>query len=251
MKSRVFTISAIMFLLMVTAAFSKEARDIPKEIPSGGETVFDSLRLQSSVKSEKSLGELASDHTAVGESDTSFGFAAKSDEAKVFLVGAFYSEALAYLQSGQTEPAFGRLSVIEKEFINLNVPGSLFNYMSKTRNLIGTQRYSKDVLIEFLSLFQPFFEDYAKGISDDRLILFRAGSWLVDMSLTAAAGDKQLLRQSEKLAYFIKEMKRMEAPKGVIDALSEIAQIADQAQISDRDAKKVLKLSKKIQKILG
>ena len=256
MKSKVLTAKMVIVLLFltVTTAYSEEAREIPKDLgPTGGDAIFDSLRFQSGVhvKSDQSLGDLAKNHSAVKAADTSFGFAATSDEARFFLIGSFYSEALAYVQSGKTDLAIQRLGVIEKEFINLNVPGSLFNYMNKTRNLISTNQYPKDVLIDFLSLFQPFFEDFAKSIDTDRLTLFRAGSWLVDMSLTAAAGDKEFLRQSEKLNYFITEMEKMDAPKGVLKALREIATIAAQKEISDRDAKKILRLSKKIQKILG
>jgi hypothetical protein len=73
----------------------------------------------------------------------------------------------------------------------------------------------------------------------------------MDMSLAAAGGEKDLLRQQGKLDYFIKEMKRMDAPKGAIEALDEIATISKAKEISDKDAEKVLKLVKKIQTILG
>ena len=86
----------------------------------------------------------------------------------------------------------------------------------------------------------------------DKLILFRAGSWLVDMSLTAAANDKQLIKQGKpQLVYFIKEMKRMDAPKGVLKSLEKIDGIATKDEIDEKDVERVLKQVKKIQTILG
>jgi hypothetical protein len=252
--SRFITIKTLVIFLVLfaTAAFSQEARVPPKDIDTSGiDSYFNSYKFQSGIKSGKGLGTLAKEHSAIGEQASSFGFAAKSEEAKFFIIGALYSETIAYLKSGNLDLAAKRLESIEKEFISLRVPSSLYNFVTKARNLIQTKKYKADVLGEFLSLFQPFYEDYAKTKGEDKLILFRAGSWLVDMSLTAAAGDKELLRQKGTLDYFTKEMKRMDAPKGVMDALDEISKIAVKREITDRDAKEVLNLVKKIQTILG
>lgn len=253
-KNRLFIINTAMLLLIltVTAAFSQDANLIPKRPGGGaGETVFDSNRFQSNIRSDKNLGALAKENSVAGDPAASFGFAAKSEEAKFFLIGSLYSEALAYLRSNKVDLAAKRLEAIEKEFLNLNVPNALFNYINKTRNLITTKRYSKEVLIDFLALFQPFFEDFAKAKNADMLTLFRAGSWLMDMSLASAGGDRIMLRQSANLNYFIAEMKRMDAPKGVLDALDEIVKVADKKEITDRDSENVLKQVKKIQTILG
>jgi hypothetical protein len=69
--------------------------------------------------------------------------------------------------------------------------------------------------------------------------------------LTASAGDKELLRQTGKLDYFRKEMKKMDAPKGVSDNLDQIAAIAGKSEITDRDISEILKLMKNIQTMLA
>jgi hypothetical protein len=243
---------SIFLAFSATVAFAQGARVPSKEIGmSAGESYFNSYKFQSGIKSDKMLGTLAKEQSTIGEQASSYGFASKSEEAKFFIIGALYSEAIAFLKSGNLDMAGKRLESIEKEFINLRVPSSLYNFVTKARNLIQTKKYNADVLGDFLSLFQPFYEDYAKSKAEDKLILFRAGSWLVDMSLTAAAGDKELLRQKETLDYFTKEMKRMDAPKGVMDALDEITKISVKKEITDRDAKEVLELVKKIQTVLG
>jgi hypothetical protein len=123
--------------------------------------------------------------------------------------------------------------------------------VSKMRNMVETGKYDPKLSAELLSLFQPFFEDYAEGQSEDKLILFRAGLWLFDMTLTAAAGDLALLKQTETLDYFKGEMQRMDAPQGVIRALDEISKIVSKDKVSDRDVRNILRQVKRIQTILG
>jgi hypothetical protein len=249
---RVICLCVVMLVAFVGLSFSDEAREGKKEFaPEGCEVIFNSNSFQSGIESEKSLGSLVKTISPLGEDAVSYGFAAKSDEAKIFIIGALYSEGLAYLKSGDMGMAKARLESISKEFINLNVPSSLYNYTTKMQNWMNTEKYTADVLVDFYALFQPFFEDFARGLGEDELILSRAGSWFVDMSLSAAAGDRVMLKQTETIKYFAKEMKRMDAPKGVLDALDKIAKIAEKDEISDKDIEKVLESVKKIQTILG
>jgi hypothetical protein len=243
---------SLVLVFSLSVALAQGQRIYPKDLNVGeGNEYFNSYSFQSGIRSGKSLGTLAKENPAIGEKALAFGFAAKSEESKFFIIGALYSESIAYLKSDNRDLAEKRLESIEKEFINLGAPTSLYNYITKTRSMIKNKKYSTAVLGEFLSLFQSFFEDYAKSKAADKLTLFRAGSWLVDMSLTAAGGDKQLLRQKETLNYFTKEMKRMDAPKGVLDSLDEITKITEKKEITNRDTKEVLEQVKKIQTILG
>jgi len=241
------------FILHSFSIFAAEPRNVPQvNFQEDGKAYFNSAYSQTAIQSDESLSNLATTHTSIGEDPVSYGFAAKSDEAKFFIIGTLYSEALAHLGSGNFSIAANRLEAVEKQFIVLQVPPSLYNYVSKTRNLIELKKYSIEALLDMLSLFQPFFEDYAKSQNQDKLILFRAGSWLVDMSLTAAANDKQLIKQGKRqLVYFIKEMKRMDAPKGVLKSLEKIDRIASKDEIDEKDVERVLKQVKKIQTILG
>jgi hypothetical protein len=245
-------LTAFTIVLSAEAAFGDESRVFPTPPPiNEGETIFNSSRFQSGIKSGMNLGIVAKENSLAGDQATSFGFAEKSEEAKFFLVGSLFSEVLAYLRGGNIEMAAKRLETIEREFINLQAPSSLYNYISRTRNFIELKEYSPETTGEFLSLFQPLFEDYARSRGSDMLTLFRAGSWLFDITLTAAAGDKLLLIQPERLGYFIKEMKRMDAPVGVMNALDEIDKIMGKKEIADKDIDDVLELVKKIQIILG
>lgn len=237
---------------MVAAALAEDVRPIPEgfSLPEG-EIVFSSNAAQAGLRAEGDLGALAKENSALGDQANAFGFAAKSDEANTFLVGALYSEALAFLRSGDFESAVDRLEALEQQAIRLGVPSSLFGHVSKTLTLVRQQRYSQDVLLDFLSLFQPYFEDYARGRSEDFLTLFRAGSWLVDLSLAAAVGNTSTLQQRAHLDYIMREMERMDAPQGVNDALGKIAAVAKKDEITARDSKTVIDQVKRIQSILG
>ena len=239
-------------LLMTHASLAQEAHQIPEgfTLPQG-DLVFSSSALQAELDGSVDLGAMAQENSALGERASSFGFSVKSDEANVFLVGALYSEALAFLRSGNFALAEDRLEALQQQFIRLGVPSSLYSYVTKVLNLVGKKQYSDEALLDMLSLFQPFFEDYASNRSDDFLILFRAGSWLVDLSLAAAAENTTMLRQQAHLAYIVQEMERMDAPPGVGDALGQIAEITAKEEITTRDLQSVVGQVKRIQSILG
>jgi len=244
----------ITLLTLLPAGFASAGDDLvlPDKIDLTGSTMnFDSSQFQASINSDESLGSLALQNTSIDEGAVEFGFAAKSEEAKFFIIGTLFSESLAYLRGGNNQMAVNRLKAMEREFIEIGVTPSLYNYITKLRNMVETERYEGKVITEIFSLFQPFFEDFAKGRNDDNRLLFQTGSWLVDMSLAAASGNKGLLVQTEKLKFLSEEMKRMDAPKGVIDALADITNISAKKEIEDRDTKKVLKLVKKMQSLLG
>jgi hypothetical protein len=242
-------ISVLAFTL--TLAAQEEKRVLPKFDPAAAQPVFDSTRFQSHISGPKGIGVLANDLSLYGKGGQAMGFAAKSEEAKTFLIGSFYSECIAFVRAGKPELALDRLRAIEKEFIAMGVPGSVYGFISKIENAIVTKKYEPDVLLDFFSLFQPVYEDFLKSKGQDRLTLFHAGSWLMDMALAAAAQDNSLLKQPEVLKHFVAEMKRMDAPKGVQDALAEISTIAEKKEIANRDADQVLRLIKKIQTVLG
>jgi hypothetical protein len=187
----------------------------------------------------------------VGSQALAFGFAAKSPEATFFLIGSLYAEAVAYIRSGNLDLAAQRLAAIETESIKLQVPSALYNYVSRLRNLVETQRYPAEVLGEFAALLQPFLEEYGVSQSADRRTLLRAGAWLVDMSLAAAAGDKELLKQVSALHYFSSELQRLQAPKGVLDALAEFTAIVSKPDLNEQDVARVLTLVQTMQTVLG
>ena len=251
--SIIIAIGFVFIVLPVSAVFAADPHPIPESsLLQGGQAYFNSANYQSTIQSSDSLSRLAQTQSPIGGDAAAYGFAAKSDEAKFFIIGALYSEALAHLRGDNLQLAAERLEAIENQFVAIQAPSALYNFIIKVHSRVALGKYPSETLMDMLSFFQPFFEAYAQDLSQDKLILFRAGSWLVDMSLTAAADNRDLIRQAKpQLAYFTKEMKRMDAPKGVLEAYGNINEIADKEDVSDKDVQKVLKQVKKIQTILG
>jgi len=249
-RLKVVVICAVL-LIFPGLAYPQDGID-PENLKLGSSSpYFNPGAFQSGLWSAKNLGELATKNSPVREKATTFGFSAKSEEAKFFIIGALYSEALACLKSGDRDTASKRLQLIEREFINMGAPSSLYSYVSKTRNMLENDNYPPEYMLTVLSFFGPFFEDYAKSKSEEKLTLFRAGSWLVNMGLAAAAGDKMLLKQPDTLSYFTAQMKKMDAPKGVLDALGQIEKVSRKEQITDKDSEQVLELIKEIENLLS
>jgi hypothetical protein len=251
-NSRFLSAIGISILILGLGLAAQEEKRVPPKLDGAAVTpVFDSGRFQSRIKGPQGVGVLAGDLSLYGKGGQAMGFAAKSEEAKTFLIGSFYSEALAYVRGGKPDLALERLKAMDTEFIAMGAPNSVHAFVSRIENFLATKTYEPAVLLDFLSLFQPVYEDYLLSKGKDRLTLFQAGSWLMDMGLAAAAKDKSLLKQPQVLSYFVAEMKRMDAPKGVQDSLAEISNISAKKEIADRDAEQVLKLIKRIQSVLG
>src|SRR5262249_41869830 len=210
------TIARPILILVVSAMAVGASAQGERTLPAapgatGGDVYFDSSRFQARLHSETEVSPQAMQQVALGEQAVAFGFAAKSAEAKFFIIGSKYTEAVAQLHSGNFAEAAKRLAELEQELINLQAPSGLYNYLSKTRNILERQQYTTEVLVDFLALLQPLLDDYAKSKGDDKLTLFRAGTWLMDIGLAAAAKDAPALRQLTKVQYFSRELKRLEA----------------------------------------
>jgi hypothetical protein len=251
---RTFVSTLVIVLLTALPALAADQEErVPPAAPdaSTADLVLNSSQFQANLRSEQGLGTLVTAHSTIGQQATAFGFSPKSREATFFIIGALYAEAVGLLHSGNYDMAGLRLATIEAQLLALQAPGSLYNYTSKTRNLIEGQRYAPEALAEFLSLLQPLLDDYAKGQGADKQTLFRAGSWLVDVGLAAAAQDTGALRQAAVAQYFSQELKRLHAPKGVQEALDKLSHIIAKTDLTNHDADEVLKLVKEIQTILA
>ncbi|MFZ2445109.1 MAG: hypothetical protein WAW37_02010 [Syntrophobacteraceae bacterium] len=251
MKRLKFIMIFSALLLIPAVVFSQDNFDPNTYKSDGPMPYFNSQAFQSGIRSTQNIGALATQYSPLQDKASTFGFAAKSDEARFFLIGALYTEALAYVTGGKWDLASQRLQIIEGEFVKMGAPSSLYGFITTARNMIENSKYPPEYMVTVLSLFQPFFEEYAKSKSEDKLTLFRAGAWLVNMSLTAASGDKELLRQPATLNYFSTELKRMDAPKGVIDALAEMNAISGKADITDKDTQRLLQLVTQIEQLLS
>jgi hypothetical protein len=167
------------------------------------------------------------------------------------MVGSLYAETLAHVRSGDLEAAAQRGAALAEAAFAVRMPISLSDHINRARQMLDDRSSSIEEIGGFLAQFQPLCEDVARSRGQDKLVLFQAGTWLMDMSLTAAANEKKWLRQSGTARYFRTELKKLHVPKGVLAALDKLIHIMEKPSIADEDAAQVLTLVKEIQTTLA
>src|SRR5437667_131301 len=91
---------------------------------------------------------------------------------------------------------------------------------------------------------QAFSSTLSAGSSDaESLALFRAGAWVENMKLAAAAGDKDALRQVTTAQYVRREMQNLHAPQGILEALEQLSHTVVKSELTQNDIAKVLTLA--------
>jgi hypothetical protein len=206
---------------------------------------------QAGLRSERPLGPLVAEHSTLERTATAFGFAGKPVKTSVFLIGTLYAEALAYLRSDDREAVLWHLAALENELTAVQAPQSLAQYVNTLYHFIEGQPQAAAVAAEWLALFEPLYEDYAKSRSVERLLFFRAGAWLENLALAAAAGDKNALQQVATVQSFIKELPQFNVAPKVLEILEHIKRTLEKPVLDDRDVTAVLRLIKQAQRMLG
>ena len=243
-------------LLMFASCLAVAAHAADKNLFENKSPVVDWLAYSSGPAQEALASAMALDETVARQSilakpGSALGFAEKSPEARFFLMGSLTAEALALVRTGQYEEAGSRLSSLAAVAKKLDVPAGLDHYVSRVRQLIASEPRNRTALVEMLALLQPLLDDYAGSQSEDKRFLYQTGAWLADLSLASASGNYVLLKQPIRLDQTLERMRRLDAPKGTLDALGEIGEIAKQKEIGERDGKRVQRLVRKLQDMLG
>ena len=219
--------------------------------PLGRERPWQAYAFQARIHSATDLGTLVTAHAVADAPAVAFGFAPTSERARSFPLGTRYAEALAYVRSGNLDAAAQRLATMHQELIDTQGPSALASYLSLMQHLLQNQQYTAEALEKFLALFEVLYAEDARSVGTESLTLFQAGSWMQNMKLAAAAGDKDALRQVRTAQYFRREMQSLHAPQGSLDALEQISHIVAKPELTDRDVKEVLTLTKQVQRLFS
>jgi len=140
---------------------------------------------------------------------------------------------------------------MHKELVDLQGHSVLSYYLNEMQHLLQNGQYTAEVLEKFLALFEVLYTEDAKSVDAESLTLFRAGTWMENMKLAAAAGDKDALRQVTTAQYFRREMHSLHAPQGILDTLEQISHIITKPEITDGDIAEVLILAKQVQRLFS
>jgi hypothetical protein len=211
---------------------------------------FNAYAFQAGIQSQTALGTLVAEHSTLGEQAVTLGFA-RQPGLRPYRVGLLYVEALVALHSSHFELAAQRLTALEQALLEEQAPAFLSAYINALRSLVEPHRAVHPAPVALLAPFEAAYAEYARGQEGERLILFRFGAWLGNMSLAAAAGDSAALRQGNLTPDFSRAMRRLSVPQGVRDALDRLDQLLTQPALTERDIAEVLKLVKKSQRLLG
>jgi hypothetical protein len=223
----------------------------PSLDPLGRERPLQASTFLARIHSATDLGTLVTAHAVTGEPVVAFGFAPTSERTRFFRLGTSYAEALAYVHSSTLDAAAQRLAVMHEELVDIQGPSVLSHYLSEMQHPLQNRQYTAEVLEKFLALFEALYTEEAQSIGAESLTLFRAGTWVENMKLAAAASDKDALRQVTTAQYFRREMQSLHAPQGILDALEQISHIVAKPALTDRDVTEVLTLAKQVQRLFS
>jgi hypothetical protein len=215
------------------------------------EAVVHAWQYQARLQPQKNFSTLVREHSILSEQPTTFGFAARPEGVRFFLIGSLYVETLAHVRGGNFEAARQAWTALEKEAMALQPSHALAAHISKARTRLENMQSAPPEVGEFLARFQPLVEAYAQSKGVEQRLLLQAGIWLVNLRLTAATNNQQLLRQMVTAQYFRSALQKLPAPNGVLEALDKIAHIMDKPNIAEIDVQEVLAQVKRIQLLLS
>ena len=143
--------------LTATAVMAEDVSDLTSRLNEKSEiwASYSSGGVQSALQRSGGLGEDFAANSAFGNDASTFGFAERSPEARMFLAGTLYAEALAFTQDGQYEAATDRLLALQDIVNKADAPAALRGYIQRTTEIIAEAVYDRRAMVEFLVLLQP------------------------------------------------------------------------------------------------
>jgi hypothetical protein len=181
------------------------------------------------------------------------GFTPQAARTVFFRIGTLYAEAVAALHGGAGEAAAQRLDVLEQTLTTVQAPHVLLQYVREMQDLLQSQRYSDEEAATFVALFEPLYEDaYMRSNVAHSVSLFRAGVWVVNMSLAAAVRASAALRQEgQDVTEVHRTLTAARAPQEVLTALEQIRHLVSRPSLTDDDVKTIGTLIQRIQGVLS
>jgi hypothetical protein len=233
--------------------FSARLRPATEHALSGNrEVLFNAYQFQQGIRSPTGLGTLASAHAVLEEPPRLLGLAVPARRAMYVRAGVHYATLLAYLHSDDLAQATQHLDLLVQTLDTLPTSPVFTHYLGEMRTLLHSQQYSGAELGQFVGLFEPLFTAQYRGENgQEALTLMRFGTWLLNMSLAAAAGDKVALRQGQTAAYLEASLTRLNAPPAVLTMLQRVHDLITQQKITDEAVAEILELVKALQRMVS
>ena len=191
-------------------------------------------RWQRQIQPAHALGTFVAAHSALQEPATFVTFTPQAARSAFVHLGTLYAEALATLASGDMPATVQRLDVLGQLLARVQAPPALPHYLRAVHTLLQQGVPGEDVAT-MLALFEPLYDDaYAGAPSPEPVHLFRAGAWLENMALAAAARDVAALRSGGAALEAVRRtLTRVQAPPEVFSALAQVQHLLTQPGLTE------------------
>jgi hypothetical protein len=151
------------------------------------------------------------------------GFTSRATRSTFVRMGIVYAETVAALQSGPSGVAEERLRLLTQAVISLQAPPALAQYLREMQTMLQRQPPTDNTKAQLVALFEPLYAQvYATDPTAAAWILFQAGAWMENLSLAAAAGDQEAVRQASVVQSLHHALRPLKVPDAVLDALEHL-----------------------------
>jgi anti-sigma factor RsiW len=210
-------------------------------------------RFQVGMARAPELAALVAAHSPQWEPTAIIGFTPQAARTAFFRMGTLYAEALAALNGDAVEAASQRLDVLVQALASVQAPRPLSEYLREQQSLLQSRRYDSAVAARFLALFEPLYEDaYGRAETAERVTLFRAGTWVENMYLAAAAGDAAAVRRGGQAVDDVRRaLAQLQAPREALAVLEQLQPLVARQTLTERDLSTIRTLVQNLQAMLS
>jgi len=209
-------------------------------------------QFQRQIQHTHALGTFVAAHSVLREPAAIVAFTPQPTRTAFVRLGTLYAEALATLASGEVEATAQRLDGLSQTLAQAQAPPALAKYLRTVHTLLQGQQSSSEEVATVLALFEPLYDDaYAGDNTMESIRLFRAGAWLENLSLAAAARDAVALRHGEAAFEEVRStLTRVNAPPEVLAAHTRIQRLLTQPTLAEDELRTIQTLVYDIQERL-
>jgi len=210
-------------------------------------------QFQAGMADAKAVGQFVAAHPARWDHTTVVGFTPQASRTAFVRMGFLYADALAALHGGAVEAAAPRLEALTQAVTQVQAPPALPQYLRAVQTWVQQRSYDDAVLAQFLALFEPLYEGaYTAADQAEKVTLFRAGTWLENLALAAAVGDRAALRQGGVMLEEVRrDLARLPVPPEVSETLERVHRLTTARALTDQDIHTIRTLVQDVQRRLS
>jgi hypothetical protein len=207
-------------------------------------------QFQAQLPHATTLGALVAARPVPQMPRPTIGFTPHAPRSTFVRIGILYADTLAALQSGEAPAAEHRLRLLTQAVTSLQAP-ALSQYL-RERQAVLQRQPPDNTTAQLVALFEPLYAQvYATDPSAAAWVLFQAGAWIENLSLTAAAGDQGAVRQAQVVRSLRDALRPLNVPDAVLNALEQLHGLVARQPVTVEDLRVIQTLADTINKQLS